>query len=139
MSSAVNVAITFSCSGTITLGAPLVVPAGHTVSLSGAGQNVVLSGGNATSMIVDNGNLTLASLTLENGISSGTVGISGAVGAYPTGDQTFPPASTDPSVPGVHVWTPATPGTAPTEIRLTAAAIPQPAVRYLISWQEVKK
>ena len=60
MSTAVTVAITFSCSGTITLGAPLVVPSGHTVSLSGAGQNVVLSGGNATSMIVDNGNLTLA-------------------------------------------------------------------------------
>src|ERR1035438_2906406 len=50
-----DVAVTFSCSGTIPISTPLVVGATQTVSIDGAGQSVVLDGGEASRIITVKG------------------------------------------------------------------------------------
>jgi LPXTG-site transpeptidase (sortase) family protein len=70
--------ITFSVSGTITLGSqlPNIVSGQGTLTINGAGQNITISGGGGVRvMYVNSGaNLTLRNLTIANGNASGSFG-----------------------------------------------------------------
>lgn len=63
--------ITFSVSGTITLGAPLPAVSSNLI-INGTGQSIRISGNDAVQILTINGNaqLTLESLTLERGFAS---------------------------------------------------------------------
>lgn len=98
-----DVAITFSCSGTITLSSPLTVATGDDVSIDGTGHSIVLSGGGGTQLlqVASGGSLQLANLALTNGHAGGTAGIgSGGNAPYPWPAAVSGEDSTDPSVPG---------------------------------------
>ncbi len=97
-----DVAVTFSCSGTIPIAAPLVVGAGDTVSIAGAGQSVVLEGAGASQiLLVEGGTLTLSGLTLQDARASGAPGIGGPLHMpYPEPAAASGANSTDPSEPG---------------------------------------
>lgn len=64
--------ITFACSGTITFTTQKVVS--YTVTVSGSGQNVVLSGGNAVRHFYTTGALELQNLTLADGLGRSSIG-----------------------------------------------------------------
>ncbi|WP_322489718.1 CSLREA domain-containing protein [Chloroflexus sp.] len=91
--SASNDTITFSVSGTITLGAPLpaIVAGQGTLTIAGGG-NITISGNNAVQvMIVDSGaDLTLHNLTIANGkIASGNGGGVANSGSLTVNSVTF--------------------------------------------------
>lgn len=77
-------AVRFACSGTITFPADgQITIAGGPVTIDGLGQNVTLSGGDATRLftVSSGGNLTLRQLTVTGGRASDVAGIGLAGGA----------------------------------------------------------
>lgn len=70
--------ITFSVSGTITLGSslPNITAVGSALTIDGTGQTVTLSDGGAVGVLTvsPGGSLTLNNLTIANGLASGGIG-----------------------------------------------------------------
>jgi hypothetical protein len=82
--------ITFSCSGTITLGGPLPPIASSTTIDGGTFGNIVLDGGNAFRVFfVDVGTVTLKNLKIQNAMAQGGNGVDGGGGGAGLGAGLF--------------------------------------------------